>query len=125
MQAASIGFAFVLALALVPVTAAVAQERPTESARRATAPAPPAPVGKCKTNAALRQQCTIAWNQCVTHMQRKPHICQREWRNCCTKPAGVGPASNGFNGRALSGVRSEVLGQATFDATTVSVSAKH
>ena len=47
-------------------------------------PTPP-PIGKCDADPALRQQCTAAWDKCISVRHRGP-VCQREWRKCCAGP---------------------------------------
>ena len=49
-------------------------------------PPPPPPVGLCKTDAKLKEQCTVKWNKCVGHVPPTavPNAsCKAEWRKCC------------------------------------------
>lgn len=46
--------------------------------------APPAAIGKCKTDATLRERCTTMWNSCVTAKSGAAPVCKYDWRACCT-----------------------------------------
>ncbi|MFI4972938.1 MAG: hypothetical protein ACHP84_00190 [Caulobacterales bacterium] len=93
MRAASIGFACILALAAAPLTTGVAQAARQSAPTVASGPAVslPRPVGRCKTDAAVRQHCTQVWSACISRRQRIKNICQQEWRSCCFESAGGGP----------------------------------
>ena len=47
-----------------------------------TPPPPPAPVGLCKSDQALLNQCTTMWNTCQAEAKHKA-ICRGNWGNCC------------------------------------------
>jgi hypothetical protein len=51
---------------------------------------PPASVGKCKTDAVLRQKCIGAYDRCVRQAAAHPK-CKEHWATCC---AAVSPDSN-------------------------------
>ena len=46
---------------------------------------PPAAVGKCKTDAALKRKCTAAWDHCVRLAAAHPK-CKEHWATCCAPP---------------------------------------
>ena len=45
---------------------------------------PPSPFGKCKVDAALREQCTAQWNKCKVTATKHPNACKTGWRTCCS-----------------------------------------
>jgi hypothetical protein len=47
-------------------------------------PLPPPPVGKCKTDAALKERCAAMWERCVAAKHGAASVCKYDWRACCT-----------------------------------------
>ena len=93
-----------VAFAVMTATSALA-DKPIESSTTATTPAPTPPI-KCKPPKVP----VLVKNKVTEH-----------W--VCRLPKGPTPDSNGFNGRELNGLRHDVLNEATFDASTISVKA--
>jgi hypothetical protein len=50
-----------------------------------TAAVPPPAADKCKTDAALKQKCTAAYNSCVRLAAAHPK-CKEHLATCCTAP---------------------------------------
>jgi hypothetical protein len=77
-----------VAFGLASVTAAAVstggQKQPPSAAPSAKLPAPPPPVGRCRANRVLREQCTKQWDQCVvTAFPHGVNPCPGRWQTCC------------------------------------------
>ena len=62
------------------------KQSPTTASATATPPAPPASVGRCRIDRALRERCAKEWDQCIVTAVKGVNPCPGRWRTCCTPP---------------------------------------